>query len=486
LPIRSRDMETVAYMRIAEQVNHYSNRGPDHSQYGHCIAAWSALQSFNSTLERDLVTDLPRLSQALGGFINAYSKDEYIVVVKQVGDDRFSGLLSQEGETILPPKYKWGRVDVRSDSIIAEDSLGKWVFSKEAEKLISMPLISFDPLEGLEGYYILVHENEQGKWRYGLFDMANENMMIPPEFKSLSYDEGREVLLVEYPDQTKAILSLDGESIGQRYASILPLSGTSNYLVKDDEEDLWYFADEQLEKQSEPYASANLHRAARLVFVRFPETEQDETEKIPAYFNYDGSRVTSPEMIPVYAPSDDGFISVRTEISAPSDASEAPKRHWGLIDRTGEVVIPLEYDQLHQAREGVVPVRRDDAFALFSIDGTQLTDFKWGNLSLSFSGGLMARDLSLNEWQLIDHQGRLLNDRTFTEQPVHESINHHETGVMTDMYIARYEQKFGIISAEGEILVPFEYESVNTDAPAWPVFTDSDGREKRYPDDFRQ
>jgi len=485
LPIRSRDMETVAYMRIAEQVNHYSNRGPDHSQYGHCIAAWSALQSFKGTLENDLVTDLPRLSHALGGFINAYPKDEYIVVVKQVGDDRFSGLLSQEGETVLPPKYKWGRVDVLSDSIIAEDSLGKWVFSKEAEKLISMPLISFDPLEGLEGYYILVHENEQGRWRYGLFDMVNQRMMIPPEFKSLSYDEEREVLLVEYPDQTKAILSLDGESIGQRYASILPLSGTANYLVKD-AEGLRYFADAQLEKQSGPYASAYVYRGVQLVTVTFPETEANQAESKSAYFDYHGNRVTLPEMTPVYAPSDDGYITVWTEKRPFFGILGTPAKRWGLIDRTGEVVIPLEYDQLHQAREGVVPVRRDDAFALFSIDGTQLTDFKWGNLSLSFSGGLMARDLSLNEWQLIDHQGRLLSDRTFTEQPVHASINHHETGVMTDMYIARYEQKFGIVSAEGEVLVPFEYESVNTDAPAWPVFTDSDGREKRYPDDFRQ
>lgn len=75
--------------------------------------------------------------------------------------------------------------------------------------------------------------------------------------------------------------------------------------------------------------------------------------------------------------------------------------------------------------------------------------------------------------------------RVCSGQPVHAAIDHHETGVLTDIFTARYEQKFGIVSAEGEVLVPFEYESVNTEAP-WPVLTDSDGREKRYPDDFRQ
>ena len=485
VPIFSSDMEKLTSLRISGQEHSDLDQDPERWQQGRCIAIWSALQDFRDQLESAYVTEThPTLARSLEPFVTAYPEGGYILVVEQVDGERLSGLLSLEGETILPNQFE--SIEILSDGILADDTQGNWVFSSTGEKLLSMPLKSFFPVEGLDGHYIAVHKNEQEEVRYGLFDMVNKKMVVPIAFRELSFDEEKEVLLAEYPDRSEAVLSPDGEIIGERFASIHPLSGTSNYLVKDDEEDLWYFADEQLEKQSEPYASANLQRAARLVSVRFPETEQDETDKAPAYFNYDGSRVTSTEMIPVYAPSDDGFITVRTEISPPSDVSEAPKMHWGLIDRTGEVVIPLEYDQLHQAREGVVPVRRDDKFAIFAVDGTQLTDFKWGNLSLSFSGGLMARTPSLDEWQLIDHQGRLLNERTFTERPVYAAVDHHETGVSTDIFTARYEQKFGIISAKGEILVPFEYESVNMDAPAWPVFTDSAGKEMRYPFDFRQ
>lgn len=482
LPILSHERETVAYMRIAEYVNYYSDRGPDHAQYERCIAAWSALQSFNSKLKNELVTDLPALARTLGDVKTAYLRDGYVVVAKGSGADMMQGLISQEGETILPMEYK--RIDVRSDMIVAEDSLGKWILSKKGEKLVSVPLIAFDPFEGREEYYVLTSANEQGEWRKGLFDMSSQNIVLSPEFHSLSYDEDRETLLVEYPDRSKAWLSLTGEPISERYASILPLHGTSNYLLKDSETEEWYIANEQLEQQSEIYAFARVNRAAQLVYVRFPEVGPDETRPAPAYIDYQGNRILSEDMTQEYAPSDDGYITVWVEKKPFLGILGEPGRRWGLVDRTGEVAIPLEYDQLHQAREGVVPVRRDEMFAIFSVDGTQLTDFEWGNLTPSLSGSLMARHHSLNTWQLIDHQGHLQSELTFTEQPRHVFIEHHETDVLTDMFVTAHEQKFGIVSAKGEILVPFEYESVNTDAYR-PVFTDSDGEEKRYPDDFR-
>ncbi|MGP9645234.1 MULTISPECIES: WG repeat-containing protein [unclassified Halomonas] len=483
LPILSREMETVAYMRIAEYVNYYSNRGPDYSQYEYCIGAWRALQSFEKTLENKLVTDLPILARALGDSKTVYLRDGYIVVAKEVGDDMMQGLISQEGEVILPMEYK--RINVRSDVIVAEDSLGKWMLSREGKKLISEPLISFESLEGREGYYTLVHSNEQGEWRKGLFDMTSQRIVLPPEFRSLSYDADKETLMVEYPDRSKALLSLTGEPISERYASILPLSGTSNYLVKDREKEEWYIANAQFEQQSETYTFARVNRAVQLVYVRFPEVGPDETRPVAIYIDYQGNRVISDEMTQEYAPSDDGYITVWVEKKPFFGILGEPRKRWGLVDRTGEVVIPLEYDQLHQAREGVVPVRRDEKFGIFSVEGSQLTDFEWGNLTPSLSGNLMARHHALKTWQLIDHQGHQQNELTFTEQPIHVFIEHHETDVLTDMFVTAHEQKFGIVSAKGEVLVPFEYESVNTDAYR-PVFTDSEGEEKRYPDDFRE
>lgn len=483
LPIFSREREELAYLRIAEYVGHYSYQGPDYSQYERCIAAWSALQGFRETLESELSTDLSVLASALAGAESAYLRDGYLVVAREVGDDLLRGVLSREGETIIPAQYK--RIDIHSDWIMAEDAQGKWVFSDTGETLLPMPLMSFFPAEGLEGRYIALYKNEKEEVRYGLFDMDHKDMVVPFELGDLSFDEEKEVLLAEYPDGSEAVLSPDGENIGERFASIHPLSGTSNYLVKDAEAGLWYFADERLEKQSEPFASATLHRRARLVFVRFPEAEHEKNDLSPAYFNYDGNRVTSPDMTPAYAPSEDGFITVWTEKRPFLGILGAPEKRWGLIDRTGEVVIPLEYDQLHQEREGVVPVRRDDAFAVFSEDGSQLTDFEWGNLSLSFSGGLMARHPLLNEWQLIDHQGRLRNQDVFTERPVHVAARHHESGEITDMFVALRDRKFGMLSSEGDIVVPFVFVSVDTRFNE-PVFTNSEGRDKRYPYDFRE
>ncbi|MGR2740601.1 hypothetical protein ACUY1T_19315 [Billgrantia sp. Q4P2] len=134
LPILSRERETVAYLRIAEYVNHHGYQGPDYSQYGYCITAWSALQTFKSTFEDDLVTDLPTLARVLGSSEGAYLRDGYLVVVQKVGDDLLRGLLSQEGETILPTQYK--KIDIHSDRIVAEDSFGKWEFPREGEMLV--------------------------------------------------------------------------------------------------------------------------------------------------------------------------------------------------------------------------------------------------------------------------------------------------------------------------------------------------------------
>ncbi|MCP1327672.1 WG repeat-containing protein, partial [Halomonas sp. 707D4] len=482
LPILSNELEEIAYIRISEHVNHYSDDGPDFSRFEYCISAWRALQNFNGTFENDFITDTPMLARALGEATTATSRDDYIFVTKKFDNENLQGLISDKGETILPIAYK--RINIQPNFIIAQDSQGKRILSKDGEEILPWPLIAFDPLKGCEGYYIFVHSNDQGEWRKGIFDINNQKIILPPEFRSIYYEEDRDLLLVEYADRSKALLSVQGELFSERYASLHPLRNTPNYLVESDEEEIWYIVNDQLETTSEMYSYARINRFAQLIYVKFPEDSSSESSLIDAYIDYHGNRILSDEMTQEYAPSDDGYITAWVERKPFFGILGNPEQRWGLVDRTGETVIPFEYEKIHQAREGVVPVRRNEKFAVFSVNGSQLTDFEWGNLTPSFSGGLMAQLYSQDTWQLIDHEGNLRNQLIFDERPTHTVLEHHDTGMQIDAFITRHEQRYGLISAAGEILVPFDYTSIGSNIFD-PIFFGLNGTEKRYPDDFR-
>lgn len=442
---------------------------------GNCIVSWAALRAARDQLPAMINAETAPVALVKAAQYDGVTSLEAGFVRTEL-DGKY-GLLSADGHEVLRPEFD--DVTVYPSAILTRQEQGYRLFALDGTPIIDQPEQRIWPIDELPDYFAMHSRSADRVSNYGLVRTSDKAILLS-NATDLRFLQDRQVFLITDADGNAAILDLDGKKIGNdRNETIWLLSDSPNYVVSDAESGLYYLTDDQLNRRPQPYSSAWRHDVPRLIFVTYP-AEADDQQPDSAYIDYDGNRITPEGMTPEYEPSADGYITVHRERREIMGLLGAMQQQWGLLDRQGDVVIPLEYDQLHMEREGVVPVRKGKNFAVFAIDGTRLTDYKWGNLTLSYGGGIMARQFS--DWHLIDHRGNLLDPRAFDERPLGVQIERHDTGEEVGAFVAANGGKFGLITGAGEVLVPFDYASFNA---SFSRFTTTDGKTLTYPSDFR-
>jgi WG containing repeat len=131
---------------------------------------------------------------------------------------------------------------------------------------------------------------------------------------------------------------------------------------------------------------------------------------------------------------------------------------WGYIDKTGRVVIPLQYQQAQPFSEGLAAVRKDDKFGFIDRTGRVVIDFQFGwvqpfqdGRSVVSTGHVGGR----TTWAIIDPDGRI------TAVPNAQSIRPFREGraVITISDIGN-KQKAGVIDPSGRLVIGPEYDQI--------------------------
>lgn len=171
---------------------------------------------------------------------------------------------------------------------------------------------------------------------------------------------------------------------------------------------------------------------------------------------------------------------------------------WGYIDKTGKIVIPLQFDSAQPFSEGLAAVQvhnRDST--LFQrhgfIDRTgamvipaeymQVQPFRSGRAAVLFP---LAQPNPMARWGLIDRDGRLILPAAYTTigtfhdgraiVTISDRFNNHKAGAIDldgnvvvpiendammaysdGLSISRREAKFGVVDKTGAVVVPFQY-----------------------------
>lgn len=207
--------------------------------------------------------------------------------------------------------------------------------------------------------------------------------------------------------------------------------------------------------------------------VRIQKTINGET--LYGFMNTKGELVVDAKYNEV-APFSNGLAAVYEyekydlELS-PNWVVEAYKDHIGFIDRTGNLVIPMIYEQVGRFSEGRATVCKNKRWGVIDNNGNVIVPFKYINsFSLGIcSNGLMSF-LSNGKYGYLDKSGK-----------VRISAVYDSAGQFVDGFAVVSKNGFyGMIDTTGKTVIPFKYVRLGYFQEGMALYSDESGWNCKY------
>jgi len=122
---------------------------------------------------------------------------------------------------------------------------------------------------------------------------------------------------------------------------------------------------------------------------------------------------------------------------------------WGVIAKTGKVLIPAQYDQLQAFSENRVAVRTGKKWGLLALDGKEVVPPTYDSIGRYRQGYATVR--VGNQTGAIDGEGRQL------VPPQYRDI----AAIIGDLAIVRTGDKWGAVSRAGKEVIPPKYDEIS-------------------------
>lgn len=136
---------------------------------------------------------------------------------------------------------------------------------------------------------------------------------------------------------------------------------------------------------------------------------------------------------------------------------------WGVINNRGQVKVPFEYEYIRMERAyedqrmQYAGVQKNGKIALMDHNGKLLTGFEYDAFYGFYKNGFM---MSLSTTNVVLRKG----DKILFYDPATKKLQPKATDVFNtpESKLVWYKDKVGVISRNGEILLPVEYDQVFT------------------------
>ncbi|GAA0484439.1 hypothetical protein GCM10009096_28800 [Parasphingorhabdus litoris] len=324
----------------------------------------------------------------------------------------------------------------------------------------------------------IVRTKNDSQW--GLYALDGE-VILPAEYRTIS-DQGEDRALIYHLDGNEQVYDVNSRSfLGGKHESIDFVDGRDLVIVHDEGEYRLMTRD-MIPAIEGAFSRVMKVRDNRLIVgIDGKEGLIDENWEylIPAefnrlwphskhgllygrrddaqmYFDYDGRALTPPGWSAHYAPSDEkGYLTV-------SD----PSGRFGILKKDGNVLIEPKFSQAFQFREGYLPAaipgadgtQNGQRFGLVDESGTVVIPFEYEVLQLVFDGRLWAkRD---GKWGLINTDQSIVTEFTIDEISRHRKQYDRETRSDIRLMVAQRDGHYGIVRHDtGATVVPFEYDA---------------------------
>lgn len=370
--------------------------------------------------------------------VTGYSQEDGIYTVVKGG---LYGFYRVDGSPLLTPAY--AAVDDFHNGMAAVSLSGEWI-----------------AVRGESG----LAEVFQGG-RFGYVD-ADGALIIAMQYRrAFPFSEGRafavdgEGTLVLLDRTGRELASfpeaelLEDESI--RFSEGLAVIPVRSAETGEDEEppELTYLvvdaAGEEVCTLTDAYADfANGYRDGRIAVAEEGQWTVDEAgltrqfSAAPGAWSYrdDTGEEAMDSRFDAAGPFSDGLAPVGL-------ADERGLLHYGFVDLDGEMVVPVEYEDVMPYADGIGAVLLDGRWAYVNQDGRRITGFVYDEAGSFHEDAAMGR--AGRELRVIDRRGGVL----FTAE-ADRALPF--SGGVTVMY--REDGSCGVYDQEGNLLIPFEYE----------------------------
>jgi hypothetical protein len=124
--------------------------------------------------------------------------------------------------------------------------------------------------------------------------------------------------------------------------------------------------------------------------------------------------------------------------------------NYGFVDTKGNITIPLIYQFATRFSEGLAPVKKDNKWGYINKKNEPLIPFQY-DFAWSFEDGIamVELDKKANTRQYINKEGKSISD-----------IYDGSFGFFGGLANVQKKGKYGSINKKGQIVIPFEYDSI--------------------------
>lgn len=141
----------------------------------------------------------------------------------------------------------------------------------------------------------------------------------------------------------------------------------------------------------------------------------------------------------------DGFVSV-TMIKPSASKNEYGK--WGIVDRDGKLITPLHYDVIWTFQEDLAGARKGTQWGFINKKGEVVIDFQYDGAG-SFQEGLVAVEQG-NQMGFINKKGEVVIPFQFQYA--------YPSGFKNGVSLVKKNGKYGFIDKTGKEVIPIKYD----------------------------
>ncbi len=316
---------------------------------------------------------------------------------------------------------KWGIIDVNGNEIVP--------FIYKDIQIISSELFKVAITENIYGFFSTItgHKN---KW--GLIGKEN-NVIVPLEFEIIEDFKNEIAKAMKY--EKWGILDIHGNTIIPYDYDEIELF--EDGVAKAKKYGRWSKINE---KNEELYTFTPLENGLIIYKSDFLDAygimDSQHNPKTPPYFS-------------IIKEFHDGVALVK-------EGGSWGK--WGLVDSLGNELTGFKYDELREFQDGKAIAKKDNYWGAINKSGKCVVPFRFSEMRDFASGKAWAYSENAGEyggWCLINGKGTIL--KSSIPYDIDELEEFVDGKAIAYGYDEHHEKHYGVVSQDGNIIVPFDY-----------------------------
>ena len=414
------------------------------------------------------------------------TSESYFTVFK----DNKWGVINSKGETVIDPSY--------AEIIIIPDSkkdvfLCTYDVNYETGEFKTKALNSKNKeiLNGYEQIEAVTNSDENNNlWyetnvlrvkkngKYGLINLDGKEI-LSAEYDEIIALKGIKNSLKTLKQGKYGIVNDEGKVIIEnKYSDVTTLGNDdkSGFIIKNDEGKYGIVS-----YSDTPILEAKFDAIDKIYSNDMYVVKEGTTQKL---VNKEGNPILQ-----------DGYNEIKAILKNKEGVIIVKDGKYGVIKTTGETLLNAEYDNLKEAKEGILIAKKDNKFGIIDLANNIKIEFKYANISYNEQADIYivedenatANLLNSNfETKLTGILNELNENKGYIKLRIGDEYKYYnfkfeekpssEILTTNTLYLSKQNDKYGYVDKDGKVIVEYIYDDAKEQNPYGYVAVKKDGK----------